>query len=89
MTTTTTPTIDKMNDPLFQYNFARAFIEKVTVAISENADLIAADPTLWRQDVSPFNIAMHLGAMLPMEQLVALYNDHDQLTTILVAAISV
>jgi hypothetical protein len=86
---TTTPATDKMNDPLFQYNFAHAFIQKVTTAIAENADLIAADPTMWRQDVSPFDIAMHLGATMPMEQLVALYNDHDQLTTILVAAISV
>ena len=69
---TTIPAIDTMNDPLFQYNFARAFIEKVTLAITENADLIAADPTLWRQDVRPFDIAMHLGAVMPMEQLVAI-----------------
>jgi hypothetical protein len=86
---TTTSATDKMNDPLFQYNFAHAFIQKVTTAIAENADLIAADPTLWRQDVSPFDIAMHLGAVMPMDQLVALYNDHDQLSTVLVAAISV
>ncbi len=80
---------DMMNTPLFQYNFARAFCEKVTTALAENADLIAADPTLWRQDVRPMDIAMWLGTALSMEQLIALYNDHDQLTTVLVAAISV
>ncbi len=86
---TTTSVTDTMTDPLFQYNFARAFMEKVVATISENADLITADPTLWRQDVSPLDIAMYLGATMPMEDLVALYNDHDQLTTVLVAAISV
>ena len=86
---TTTPATDTMTNSLFQYNFAQAFIAKVTTAIEENADLIAADPTLWRQDVSPFAIAMNLGAMLPMEQLIALYNDPNKLATVLVAAISV
>jgi hypothetical protein len=87
--TTTTPVTDKMADPLFQYNFARVFIEKVMTAITENADLIAADPTLWRQGVGPIDIAMVLGATLPMDQLIALYNDDKQLAAVLVAALSV
>ena len=78
-----------MNTPLSQYNFARTFFEKVTTAIAENAELIAADPTLWRQDICPRDVAMWLGSTLDMEQLVDLYNDHDKLTTILVAAITV
>ncbi len=62
---------------------------KIATAMAENADMIAADPELWRQDVTPLMIMTWLLNTLSIQQLYTLYTDTDQLTTVLVAAISV
>jgi hypothetical protein len=62
---------------------------KIATAIAENADMITADPELWRQDVTPLMIMTWLLNTLSIQQLYTLYVDTDQLTTVLVAAISV
>ncbi len=62
---------------------------KIATALAENADMIAADPTLWRQDVTPLTITWWLLNMLSIPQLYTLYTDDDQLATVLAAAVSV
>lgn len=60
---------------------------KVATALAENADVIAADPDLWRQDVTPLTIMWWLVNTLSIEQLYTLYTDDKQLATVLATAV--
>jgi hypothetical protein len=62
---------------------------KVATALAENADIIAADPTLWRQDVTPLTVMWWMLNVMSVSQLHTLYVDSDQLANVLVMAISV
>ena len=62
---------------------------KVATALAENADMIAADPTLWRQDVTPLTVMWWMLNVMSVPQLHTLYVDNAQLANVLVVAISV
>jgi hypothetical protein len=85
---------DKMTTPYANMTpadiaFLPHLVAKITTALAENADMIAADPELWRQDVTPLMIMAWLLNTLSVQQLYTLYVDNEQLATVLAAAVSV